>query len=152
MSEPLKTAPITTPTPFVPQAAQASAHNGPAALAQDPLADLDQSGKVKLMAQKVLEIQNADSHEKAMTGTKIYTAAIELFPGAGVPENTFKQYLSKWVKDPTCEINRLSKKQGYYLSAAAKALEANADEPVIEPQAKLMKGGVKRKNYSIPFC
>ncbi len=85
-----------------------------------------------------------------MTGTKIYTAAIELFPGAGVPENTFKQYLSKWVKDPTCEINRLSKQQGYYLSAAAKALEANADEPVIEPQAKIDEGRREKEKLLYP--
>jgi hypothetical protein len=152
MSKKSKTAPlITALEPILPQVAHASTSQEPTTTtAFEALANLDQSEKVKVMAKKVLEEKNAKSHKNAMTGSQIYNDAVNLFPRAGVPENTFKQYLSRCVKDPTSEINRLSQKQGYYLSAAAKALENKADEPAIEPQSKIDEGRREKEKLLYP--
>lgn len=104
--------------------------------AVDPIPDKDQRSKVEFMAELILQEEKADAHEKAVSGKAIFVKANEKFPNAGVPKNTFLQYLSKAVRDPNSRINCLGKKQGYFLSESGAITEAHSESgPADEKQA-----------------
>jgi hypothetical protein len=66
-----------------------------------------------------------------------------------VPWNTFKQYLSRSVSNPRSQINSLGRR-GYYLSAAAKALDPATAEPIEEPQTKVDEGRREKEKLLYP--
>jgi hypothetical protein len=149
MSEPTEVIPpIPAPAAVAQQVAQAP-EPPLEPVAPDPLAELSGEEKVERMATDVLTEEKATTSDKPLSGKEIFDKAKAKFPTAEVPWNTFKQYLSRSVSNPRSQINSLGRK-GYYLSAAAKALDPAAAEPIDEPQAKVDEGRREKEKLLYP--
>lgn len=78
--------------------------------------------KIEAAAKFVLEEKNATTNETAQFGNIVFDKAVTEFPGEGFVKNTFLQYLSVISKKEESLINCQGKRQGYYLSEAAKTV------------------------------
>ncbi len=86
--------------------------------------------KVDYLARQVLDKAKATSTEKALSGKDVYAKAMAAFPKEkSLAVNTFQQYLSKLVRERSSSINCQGRKQGYYLSQAAKDLLGEGVDP-----------------------
>lgn len=118
-------------------------------VSDDPLAELGGEEMVERMATIVLNEMRAISSENPKSGKEIFEEASKKFPTVDVPWNTFKQYLSRSVRNPHSQINSLGRR-GYYLSEAAKALDQASADPFDEPQSRVDEGRRKKEMLLYP--
>lgn len=108
----------------------------------DDFQEWDRESQVRDLVEQILKIKNADTDEKAMSGSVLFETIGKSFESHGIPKNTFNVTLSTLVKSKDSKINCLGRKQGYYL--VDKVDEATGTEDIPEEEL-LIKEEIEEK-------